>query len=465
MLLNKWIAIALLMLSWPALVWGHQKPHVVVIMVESLGWADVGFHGSRQMRTPNIDALAADGVILNKYYTPPSGVASRIGLLTGVYPFRAGITRTIHPSQPTALPTLFTTLPMFLKNLGYATHFVGVWSLGFFKDEFTPENRGFDTAFAKWSGPGDYWTHVSSDRKYDYFHGYDLRLNREVLWNKTGTYATRVFTERATEIIAHHDKSKPLFMLVAHQGVQAANDYGSVQCPPEHLESFAPIAHRKRVLLAGGDTKILGDLADFDSYNQWPMISKNLVSPRKSIIHRFDLAGQNFVILLGQYKGFIAKHRSVNWERKSKWFSVVGLELKESSNFEKRVSSGETYKVLQQLRGKGFTLTDPTQRGSLLNCKPIANPRGCHIGRGPCLFDLAKDPCEQDNVVDKHPAVVANMKQTIIYGDSFVPWENEKMGDSDANPGLFGGVWVPWRSPPHSQYNQNKRSQDCHFDC
>ncbi|KAH7949861.1 hypothetical protein HPB49_016294 [Dermacentor silvarum] len=521
MLLNKWIAIALLMLSWPALVWGHQKPHVVVIMVESLGWADVGFHGSRQMRTPNIDALAADGVILNKYYTPPSGVASRIGLLTGVYPFRAGITRTIHPSQPTALPTLFTTLPMFLKNLGYATHFVGVWSLGFFKDEFTPENRGFDTAFAKWSGPGDYWTHVSSD---------------------------------------------PLFMLVAHQGVQAANDYGSVQCPPEHLESFAPIAHRKRVLLAGalaevddsvgkvfaalhnrtmlndtvlifvsssgglpdredessnwsfnwplrgtkgtyfeggirvpafvwspllgdrsprvssqlvhvtdwlptivnlagGDTKILGDLADFDSYNQWPMISKNLVSPRKSIIHRFDLAGQNFVILLGQYKGFIAKHRSVNWERKSKWFSVVGLELKESSNFEKRVSSGETYKVLQQLRGKGFTLTDPTQRGSLLNCKPIANPRGCHIGRGPCLFDLAKDPCEQDNVVDKHPAVVANMKQTIIYGDSFVPWENEKMGDSDANPGLFGGVWVPWRSPPHSQYNQNKRSQDCHFDC
>lgn len=535
-------------------------------MAESLGWADVGFHGSRQVRTPNIDALAADGVILNKYYTLPSGVASRIGLLTGVYPFRAGITKTISPSQPTALPTLFNTLPMFLKKLGYATHFVGVWSLGFFKDEFTPDNRGFDTALAKWSGPGDYWTHVSSDRKYKNFHGYDLRLNSEVLWNKTGTYATQVFTERATEIIAQHDKTKPLFMLVAHQGVEAANECGSVQCPPEHLETFANIGHRKRVLLAGalaevdasvgkvfaalhnramlndtvlvfvsssgglpdgddersnwsfnwplrgtkgtyfeggirvpafvwspllgnrsprvstqlmhvtdwlptlvhvagGDAKTLGDLADFDSYNQWHTISKNLVSPRKSITHRFDLARQNFVILLGNYKGFIAKHSSIDWERKSAWFPLVGIDLKQSSKFEKRVSSGEAYKVLQRFHGSGFKLTDPTRRGAELECPPIPKPRECHVGRGPCLFDLANDPCEQDNVVDKYSAILANMKQIIIYGDSYVPWENDKMGDSDADPGLYGGVWVPWRSPPHNRYCQNKNSQECHFDC
>nr|XP_037286375.1 arylsulfatase B-like [Rhipicephalus microplus] len=566
MMLNRCIALLLLLLSGAPLVLGQPRPHIVVIMAESLGWADVGFHGSRQMRTPNLDALAADGVILNKYYTLPSGTASRIGLLTGVYPFRAGITKTIHPSQPTALPTLFSTLPMFLKKLGYATHFVGVWSLGFFKDEFTPENRGFDTAFAKWSGPGDYWTHVSSDRWYKSFHGYDLRLNREVLWNKTGKYATRVFTERATEIIAQHDKTKPLFMLIAHQGVQAANGGGSVQCPPEHLESFASIAHRKRVLLAGalaevdtsvgqvfaalqnrtmlndtvlvfvsssgglpdgdddgsnwsfnwplrgsrgtyfeggvrvpafvwsplmadrsprvstqlmhvtdwvptivhlagGDAKILGEVADFDSYNQWPTISKNLASPRKSIVHRFDLAGQNFVILLGRYKGFVAKHSSISLEKKSNWFPPVGLELKPSTDFEKLVSSCQAYKALQRFHGNGFKLTDPTRRGSLLNCTHIAKPIDCHVGRGPCIFDLAKDPCEKDNIVDKHPTILMKMKQTIIYGDSYVPWENEKLGDSDADPGLFGGVWVPWRSAPHNRYNQNKNSRECHFDC
>ncbi|XP_075724775.1 arylsulfatase J isoform X2 [Rhipicephalus microplus] len=529
MTLNRGIALLLLLLSGAPLVPGQPRPHIVVIMAENLGWADVGFHGSRQMRTPNLDALAADGVILNKYYTLPSGTASRIGLLTGVYPFRAGITKTIHPSQPTALPTLFSTLPMFLKKLGYATHFVGV-------------------------------------RWYKSFHGYDLRLNREVLWNKTGKYATRLFTERATEIIAQHDKTKPLFMLVAHQGVQAANGGGSVQCPPEHLESFASIAHRKRVLLAGalaevdtsvgqvfaalqnrtmlndtvlvfvsssgglpdgdddgsnwsfnwplrgsrgtyfeggvrvpafvwsplmadrsprvsnqlmhvtdwvptivhlagGDAKILGEVANFDSYNQWPAISKNLASPRKSIVHRFDLAGQNFVILLGRYKGFVAKHSSISWEKKSTWFPPVGLELKPSTDFEKLVSSCQAYKALQRFHGNGFKLTDPTRRGSLLNCTRIAKPVGCHVGRGPCIFDLAKDPCEQDNIVDKHPAILMKMKQTIIYGDSYVPWENEKLGDSDADPGLFGGVWVPWRSAPHNRYNQNKNSRECHFDC
>lgn len=554
----------LLALSWTLVAAGQSKPHIVVIMVEDLGWADVGFHGSRQVRVPNIDSLAADGVILHKYYTLPSGVGSKIGFLTGVYPFRTGITKTIRPSQPTALPALFRTLPGFLKNLGYDTHFVGVWNLGFYKEEFIPENRGFDTAFAKWSGPGDYWTHVSSDKSGG-FHGFDLRQNGEVLWNQTGKYATRVFTDRAVQVIASHDKTKPLFLFMAHQGVQAANSHGFVQCPLEYLDTFEGIRHRRRILLAGalaevdrsvgqvfaalhnrtmlnntvlvfvsssggqpvdgtegsnwsfnwplrgtketyfeggirvpafvwspllqnkarvssqlmhvtdwmptlfhaagGDPKVLGDLADFDSFNQWPALSKNLASPRKSITHCFDLAGRNFVIQLGNYKGFISKRCNVKLERQSSRFSVVGCELKQASSFKSHVSSSDAYKILQRFHGKNFNLTDPTKRGSLVKCEKVHKPYPCIVGRCPCLFDLARDPCEQNNIVDKHPAVLANMKQAIIYGGSYVPWENEKLADQDADPGLFGGVWVSWRSPQYSRYRQNKSPQECHFDC
>ncbi|XP_077490668.1 arylsulfatase J-like isoform X2 [Amblyomma americanum] len=496
--------VLLLVLPSALVVTGQLKPHIVVIMVEDLGWADVGFHGSRQVRVPNIDALAADGVILHKYYTLPSGVGSKIGFLTGVYPFRAGITKAIRPSQPTALPALFRTLPDFLKSLGYDTHFVGVWNLGFYKEDFIPENRGFDTAFAKWSGPGDYWTHVSTDPKPGDFHGFDLRLNSEVLWNQTGKYATRLFTERAVQIIQSHDKTKPLFLLVAHQGVQAANSHGSVQCPLKYLHTFEGIGLRKRILLAGalaevdrsvgqifatlhnrtmlnntvfvfvsssggqpvdemegsnwsfnwpfrgtketyfeggirvpafiwspllqnqarvssqlmhvtdwmptlfhvagGDPKVLGDLADFDSFNQWPAMSKNVPSPRKSIIHCFDLAGANFVIQLGNYKGFISKRSNVKLERQGGRFPVAGCELKQASSFKRRVSSSETYKVLQQFHGKNFNLTDPIKRGSLVECEDVQKPGACLVGRGPCLFDLDKDPCEQNNIVKKHPA-------------------------------------------------------------
>ncbi|XP_077528064.1 arylsulfatase J-like [Haemaphysalis longicornis] len=557
--------VVLFFLASYVFITARGRPHIVVIMVEDLGWADVGFHGSRQVRVPNIDALAADGIILHKYYTLPYGVPSKIGFLTGVYPYRTGITKPIHPAQPTALPVVFATLPNFLKPLGYATHFVGVWNLGFYKDDFTPDNRGFDTAFAKWSGPGDYWTHVSTDHSGGEFQGFDLRLNKEVLWNLTGVYATHAFTQRALRVIADHDKTKPLFLVMAHQGVHTANQYGAVQCPTEHLDKFARLDHRKRILLcgalaevdksvgqvfralhkrsmlnntvlvfastsgglpvaedpnsnwsfnsplrgtkgtyfeggvrvpafiwspllettprvstqlihvtdwlptllhvAGGDSKVLGDLADFDSFNQWPALSKNLQThPRKSIVHNFDLARGYFVIMLGDYKGYITRDGVAELEKRSGWFRLVGAQYKQAAQFQDRVSSGDTYKVLKDFHGATFNLTDPTKRGSLVKCseRKAAN---CKLLPGPSLFNLALDPCEQCNVIREHPHIMETLKKMIAVGDSYVPWESQKPPDPDADPGIYGGVWVSWRNPPYIQFSSNKTRQDCHFDC
>lgn len=558
--------VALLVLASPVFISAQAKPHIVVILVEDLGWADVGFHGSRQVSVPNIDALAADGIILNKYYTLPYGVPSKIGFLTGVYPYRTGITKPINPAQPTGLPAVFSTLPNFLKVLGYATHFVGVWNLGFYKDKFTPDNRGFDTAFAKWSGPGDYWTHVSTDLNGGNFQGFDLRLNQEVLWNFTGVYATHAFTERALRVIGAHDKTKPLFLLMAHQGVHTANQRGTVQCPIEYLDKFARIDHRKRILLcgalaevdkslgqvfralhqrgmlnntvlvfasssgglpvpehpnsnwssnsplrgtkgtyfeggvrvpafiwspllqtsarvstqlmhvtdwmptlfhvAGGDPKDLGDLADFDSFNQWPALSNDLKNhPRKLIVHNFDLAKGNFVIMLGNYKGFIIREDITKLEKKSGWFGEIGARLYQGARFKDRVSSGETYKVLKEFYGAKFTLSDPTQRGSLVKCRSKLKATKCKPSRGPSLYNLALDPCEQCNVIREHPDIVEKLQNMIRAGDSYVPWEYQKPSDPEADPAIYNGVWVPWRNPTYIRFSSNKTRQDCHFDC
>lgn len=558
--------VVLLFLASPVFSTAPARPHIVVIMVEDLGWADVGFHGSQQVNVPNIDALAADGIILNKYYTLPYGVPSKIGFLTGVYPYRTGITRPIHPAQPTALPAVFATLPNFLKPLGYATHFVGVWNLGFYKDEFTPENRGFDTAFAKWSGPGDYWTHVSTDHYSGDLQGFDLRLNKKVLWNLSGVYATHAFTERALRVIEAHDKSKPLFLFMAHQGVHTANQYGAVQCPIEYLDKFARLENRKRILLcgalaevdksvgevfralhqrrmlnntvlvfastsgglpvaedpnsnwsfnsplrgakgtyfeggvrvpafiwspllettarvsrqlihvtdwlptlfhvAGGDSRVLGDLADFDSFNQWPALSKNLrPHPRKSIMHSFDLARENFVIMLDDFKGYIFTDSIIKLEKESGWFSVIGAQPKQAARFEDRVSLGEAYKVLKEFHGAKFNLTDPTQRGSVVTCRSRRKVTNCKYSPGPILFNLDLDPCEQCNIVREHPNIMEQMRKMIAAGDSYVPWELEKPPDPDADPGTYGGVWVPWRNATYLRFSSNKTRRDCHFDC
>ena len=125
----------------------NKPPNIIVIISDDQGYADVGFHGSKEIFTPNIDRIANNGVVFSQGYVSFAVCSpSRAGLITGRYQNRFGYTRNIllAPKDSTmGLPLGEQTLPEVLKKGGYKTKAIGKWHLGA-HDLLIPENRGFD---------------------------------------------------------------------------------------------------------------------------------------------------------------------------------------------------------------------------------------------------------------------------------------------------------------------------------
>ncbi|KAL9983621.1 hypothetical protein ACROYT_G005820 [Oculina patagonica] len=219
-----------------------KQPHLIFILADDLGWDDVGFHGSRQIPTPNIDAMANEGVILNNYYVSPMCTPTRASIMSGKHPIHLGIQHfVIFAAQPYGLPLKEVTVAQYLKTLGYKTHAIGKWHLGYFTKEYTPLYRGFDSFFGYLGAKEDYWDHSSFE---DYW-GYDLRDNMTPI-RRDGIYATDLFTQEAIKKINAHDASKPMFMYLAHQAVHSANKNDPLQAPEDLIKKFSFIKDKRR---------------------------------------------------------------------------------------------------------------------------------------------------------------------------------------------------------------------------
>ncbi|MEJ8569269.1 sulfatase family protein [Elongatibacter sediminis] len=125
-----------------------DKPNIVLILADDLGYGDVGAYGGTSIQTPNIDSLASDGIRLTQFYSSGNVCTpSRAGLLTGRYPIRTGLAdRTVGVGDTRGLKPRETTVAEVLRMQGYATALVGKWHLGD-RPEFHPSEHGFDEFF------------------------------------------------------------------------------------------------------------------------------------------------------------------------------------------------------------------------------------------------------------------------------------------------------------------------------
>lgn len=194
-----------------------RRPHLIFILIDDQGYNDVGYHNPR-IRTPTLDRLASEGVRLESYYVQPICTPSRSQLLTGRYQIHSGLQHSIiRPQQPNCLPPHLDTLPQRLQALGYSTHLVGKWHLGFYRKSCLPTRKGFDSFFGSLTGSVDYYSYGSCDGPG--VCGYDLHENDSVAWGHEGRYSTALFTQRARRILQTHDPRRPLFLLLSLQAV------------------------------------------------------------------------------------------------------------------------------------------------------------------------------------------------------------------------------------------------------
>ena len=239
------------------LILAAAPPNIVVIFVDDLGYADTGFNGSQEIKTPNLDALAANGVICKNGYTTHAYCGpSRVGLLTGIHQARLGLEINltyspydIHSGIPTEIPTFATRL----KSSGYRTGIIGKWHLGA-SPPFHPNNRGFDYFYGFLSGGHDYFpdtidfahplTLKNGSAHYSANEGSFLPLQKNRNSTQFKGYLTTALSQEAARFVKKGDK--PFCLYLSYNA-----PHRPLQAPRETIEKYSHIeSPRRRVYAA-----------------------------------------------------------------------------------------------------------------------------------------------------------------------------------------------------------------------
>lgn len=212
---------------------GAERPHIVHIVADDLGWKDVGFNGCADIQTPHLDRLAAGGAKFTQFYVQPMCTPTRAALLTGRYPYRYGLQTAVIPSVSSyGLDTTERLMPQCLKEAGYKTALIGKWHLGHADPKYWPRQRGFDYQYGAMIGELDYFTHEE--------HGV-LDWYRDNKPVREQGYTTELIGNDAVKLIENHDPKVPLYLYLAFNA-----PHTPYQAPKEHVARYSHIADPTR---------------------------------------------------------------------------------------------------------------------------------------------------------------------------------------------------------------------------
>jgi len=228
-----------------------KQPNIILLFADDAGYADFGFHGSKEMITPNLDKLASQGVRFKQaYVTHPTCGPSRAGLITGKSQYRFGYEENNVPTFMSAvsaadgaemgLPVEEVTMADYLKKQGYATAIYGKWHLGG-ADRFHPTKRGFDEFYGFRGGARSYFEYTEAPKD-------PMNLMERGFGNfeESKEYLTDAIADESLDFIErNHKANKPFFAFLSFNAVHTPMD-----AIPEDLAKFPELTGKRKIVAA-----------------------------------------------------------------------------------------------------------------------------------------------------------------------------------------------------------------------
>ncbi|SEN96732.1 arylsulfatase [Flavobacterium sp. CF108] len=216
-MIKKLFILALLVAAQSHLFAQKKQPNIIVILADDLGYSDIGAFGS-EIKTPNLDKLAKNGLIIKQFYNAGRCCPSRASLLTGLYPHQAGVGDMVQdkgfPAYQGYLNEHCITIGQALKQAGYSTIVSGKWHVGLVPSAWAV-NRGFDDSFTLQNNGSSYFNSqplYNDGRKVTFLKG-----DKEIIRTDTSTYLTQEITNFAiSSLEKQHNQQKPFFLYVAY---------------------------------------------------------------------------------------------------------------------------------------------------------------------------------------------------------------------------------------------------------
>lgn len=189
-----------------------ERPNIVLILADDLGYGDLGVYGNTSSRTPNLDRLAREGLRFTDFHSNgPMCTPTRTALLTGRYQNRFGRefegALSAKDDYDVGLPLKAVTIAEVLRKTGYATAMYGKWHLGY-RPPFLPVDQGFREYWGFVSGDGDHHTHIDRSGRRDWWHNNDIEMENG--------YTADLLTRHSVSFI-ERNKDRPFFLYVPHQ--------------------------------------------------------------------------------------------------------------------------------------------------------------------------------------------------------------------------------------------------------